>query len=82
MTGSDDQSERWVMDERVSAQTKKCVCFIRGAGSVMSLLMLNAACVILIVWVLFGVNPRASGGCSVQGVIDFTARLSKCEKLR
>jgi hypothetical protein len=38
--------------------------------------------VILIVWVLFGVNPRASGGCSVQGVIDFTARLSKCEKLR
>lgn len=82
MTGNDDQSERWVMDERVSAQTKKCVCFISGAGSVMSLLMLNAACVVLIVWALFGVNPRASRGCPVQDVMDLTARLSKGEKFR
>ena len=67
------------MDERVSAQTKKCVCFIKDPGRVTSLLISDAACVALTVWMLSDLDPRATGGCPVQDVIVWTARPSKAE---
>jgi len=70
------------MEERVSAQMKKWVCRISGTGRVTSLLMLDAACVVLIVWMSSVVEPRAIWGRPVQEVMVCTATPSNRARRR
>jgi hypothetical protein len=78
--GNVAQRERWVMEERPRAQTKKCVCFTKGPGRVTSLLILEAACIVLVVWVVSDIPLAGAPGSSVQVVIVRTARVSRGEK--
>ena len=80
--GNVAQRERWVMEERPRAQTKKCVCFTKGPGRVTSLLILDAACIVLLVWVVSDVPLAGAPGSSVHVVIVRTARVSSGEKFR
>jgi hypothetical protein len=68
------------MDERVRAQTKKCLCFTNGPGRVTSLLMVHAAWVVLHVWTVSVLIPIRSWGLVVQDMIVFIARPSRGEK--
>jgi hypothetical protein len=70
------------MDERVRAQMKKWVCFTRGLGSVTSLSVLNAAPVVLSVWILSVIDAGGVAGSGVQDAIVRTARLLRGEKCR
>ena len=80
--GNVAQRERWVMEERPRAQTKKCVCFTKGPGRVTSLLILEAACIVFLVWVVSDVTLARAPGSSVHVVIVRTARVSSGEKFR
>ena len=80
--GNVAQRERWVMEERPRAQMKKCVCFTKGPGRVTSLLILEAACIVLLVCVVSDVPLAEAPGSPVQVVIVRTARVSSGEKFR
>ncbi len=70
------------MEERPRAQTKKWVCFTKGPGRVTSLLILEAACVVLVVLVVSDVPLAGAPGSPVQVVIVRTATVSSGEKFR
>jgi hypothetical protein len=74
--------ERCVMEERPRAQTKKCVCFTKGPGRVTSLLILEAACIVLLVCVVSDIPLIEAPGSPVQVVIVRSARASSGEKFR
>jgi hypothetical protein len=57
------------------------VCFVNGPGRVTNLLMLDAACVVLIVWMASDITLLGAWG-SPQEVIVLTARLLRGEKCR
>ena len=70
------------MDERVRAQTKKCVCFTKGPGRLTSLLIFDAACMVRIVCILSDICATGTLDSSVQDLMVRTVRPSRGEKCR